>query len=123
MTDTLPDTKYAFWALVVTQLFTFLGVVAGLVKAWIDSQVIQKQNMQQLAKQDVTIAQQSQIHDELNGAKALAIAAATAAGVDKGKLIGHSEEQERIKIKVAAENQAARDASQDRQNEIRGEKT
>ncbi len=93
MTDIPPDTKYAFWALVVTQLFTFLGVVAGLVKAWIDGQAIRQQNERQLVKQDITIAKQAELHEELNGAKALAVAAATAAGIDKGKLQAVAEER------------------------------
>ncbi len=110
-----PDVRYAFYAILVTQIFTFLGLVVSLAKQWLDNQSIREQNDRQLRKQDITIAKQAELHEELNGAKALAIAAATAAGVDRGKLLGKAEEQNRVAIKVAAA-----DASAERLETIKG---
>ncbi len=110
-----PDVRYAFYAILVTQIFTFLGLVVSLAKQWLDNQSIREQNDRQLRKQDITIAKQGELHEELNGAKELAIAAAMAAGVDKGKLLGKAEEQNRVAIKVAAA-----DASAERLETIKG---
>src|ERR1700676_5023609 len=110
--STPPDIRYAFYAVLVTQICTLLGLIVGVVKAWLDNQVIMDQNRRQLQKQDTALAQQVVIHKQLNGATEALVAAATAAGIDKGKLAGIAGEQARL----------AGDASAERLEEIRGDK-